>query len=104
METTITARHCEIGPALRERASSITGRLGTVASRPMDATVVFDQNGLACVAEIRFRVARGDVLVASAEVADHRTALDRAEEKLRRQLEKTGSRYKAGRHAGTPDA
>ncbi len=88
MQTTITARHCEIPDALRERAAAVVDRLGSIASRPIEATVVFDADGLQSTAEIRLHLARGEVLVATGEAEDHRTALDRAEEKLRRQVEK----------------
>jgi ribosomal subunit interface protein len=88
MQTTITARHCDIPDALRERALAVVERLGNIASRPIEATVVFDADGLDRTAELRVHVARGEVLVAKGEGDDHRTALDRAEEKLRRQLEK----------------
>lgn len=88
MQTTITARHCEIPDALRERAVTVMDRLGNLARRPMGATVVFDADGLDRTAELRLHVARGEVLVARGEGEDHRTALDRAEGKLRRQLEK----------------
>lgn len=88
MQTTITARHCEIPEALRERAQTVLERLGTFARRPMEATVVFDADGLDRTAELRLHVARGEVLIARGEGEDHRTALDRAEEKLRRQLER----------------
>jgi ribosomal subunit interface protein len=88
MQTTITARHCEIPEALRERALTVVERLGNIARRPMEATVVFDADGAGRTAELRVHVARGEVLVAKGEAEDHRTALDRAEEKLRRQLEK----------------
>jgi ribosome-associated translation inhibitor RaiA len=37
------------------------------------------------------------VLVAKGEGADHRTALDRAEEKLRRQLERASARPRRSR-------
>ena len=89
MQTTITVRHCEIPDALRERAAAVVDRLGTLARRPIEATVVFDQDGQLRTAEIRLHVARGEVLVATGEADDHRSALDRAEDKLRRQLEKT---------------
>ena len=89
MQTTITARHCEISDALRERAAAVVDRLGTFATRPIEATVVFDEDGLRRTAEIRLHVAGGEVLVASGEADDHRSALDRAEERLRRQVEKT---------------
>ena len=45
MQTTITARHCEISDALRERALTVLERLGNMASRPIEATVVFDSGG-----------------------------------------------------------
>ena len=88
MQTTITARHCEIPEALRERAAAVVERLGAMAFRPIEAVVVFDADGLLRTAEIRLHVPRGEVLVATGEAEDHRTALDRAEDKLRRQLEK----------------
>jgi len=88
MQTTITARHCEISDALRERAAAVADRLGGLATRPIEATVVFDADGLRRTAEIRLHVPRGEVLVATGEAEDHRTALDRAEQKLRRQVEK----------------
>jgi ribosomal subunit interface protein len=88
MQTTITARHCEISDALRERAAAVVDRLGTFATRPIEATVVFDEDGLRRTAEIRLHVAGGD---AKGEAEDHRTALDRAEDKLRRQVEKASA-------------
>jgi ribosomal subunit interface protein len=88
MQTTISARHCEISDALRERAQAVVERLGGIARRPIEATVVFDADGPLRTAELRLHVSRGEVLVARGEGDDHRSALDRAEEKLRRQLEK----------------
>jgi|SRR5918996_831152 ribosomal subunit interface protein len=92
MQTTITARHTEISEALRERALTVVERLGNIASRLIEATVVFDTEGLQQTAELRLHVPRGEVLVAKAEADDHRTALDRAEDKLRKQLEKASAR------------
>jgi ribosomal subunit interface protein len=88
MQTRITARHCEISDALRERARTVLDRLGAFAHRPQESAVVFDTDGAQQTAELRLHVARGEVLIAHGEAEDHRTALDRAEEKLRRQLEK----------------
>ena len=100
MQTTITARHCEISDALRERALAVVERLGNVATRPMEASVVFDTDGLQQTAELRLHLATGDLLVAGGEAADHRTALDRAEEKLRKQLEKASARPRRSRPSG----
>jgi ribosomal subunit interface protein len=99
MPPTIVARHCEVSDALRERAVSVLDRLGSLAPRPMESTVVFDTNGLKQTAEIRLHVARGEVLVARGQGGDHRTALDRAEEKLRRQVERAAGRPRRTRSA-----
>jgi ribosomal subunit interface protein len=92
MQTTITARHTEISDTLRERALTVAERLGSIATRPIEAAVVFDTEGLQQTAELRLHVSRGEVLVAKGEAEDHRTALDRAEDKLRKQLEKASAR------------
>jgi ribosomal subunit interface protein len=97
MRTTITVRHCEISDALRERAVSVVERLGGLAPRAMEATVVFDTDGTKPTAELRLHLAHGEVLVSKGEGADHRTALDRAEEKLRRQVERASDRPRRGR-------
>jgi putative sigma-54 modulation protein len=99
MQTTITVRHCEIPDALREHAITVVERLGNMASRPMDMTVVFDTDGIQQTAELRLHLARGEVLVAKGEGADHRSALDRAEEKLRRQVERASDRPRRTRSA-----
>jgi putative sigma-54 modulation protein len=104
MQTTITARHVEISDALRERALTVAERLGNLASRPIEATVVFDAEGMSQTAELRLHVARGEVLVAKGEAEDHRTALDRAEEKLRRQVERATAHPRRSRPSQVPPA
>lgn len=104
METTITARHCEISEGLRERALTVVERLGGLARRPMEMAVTFDSEGQQRTAELRLHVAKGEVLVATGEGGDHRTALDRAEEKLRRQVEKAFGRSRRPRSPERPSA
>jgi ribosomal subunit interface protein len=99
MQTTITARHSEISEPLRARALTVVERLGNLASRPMEMTVVFDTEGLKQTVELRLHVARGEVLVAKGEGADHRSALDRAEDKLRKQVERASKRPRRARPA-----
>lgn len=101
MQTTITARHSDIPEGLRQRAITVVERLGKVTPRPMDMTVLFDSNGLKQVAELRLHVASGEVLVAKGDGADHRTALDRAEEKLRRQVARAAARRRGSRVSQT---
>jgi len=88
MQTAITARHCEISDELRVRATEVLNRLAGLADRPVDAAVVFDVGPNLLQAEIRLHVSRGATFVGTGEGKDHRTALDRAEEKVRRQLDK----------------
>jgi len=104
MQPTITARHCEISDALRDRAVTVVQRLGNLASRSMESTVVFDSDGIEQTVEIRLHVPRGEVLVARGDGPDHRTALDRAEERLRRQLERVAQRPRRTRSAPTDNA
>lgn len=90
MQMTITARHCDISEDLRERAAVVLNRLAGHVPRAVDGAVVFD-NSPTAQAEIRLHSGPGEVLVARGEDKDHRSALDRAEEKVKRQLEKIAS-------------
>ncbi len=95
MRITITARHCEIPDELRARARTLLERLTKVAPRPHDGQVVFlADHGMPTV-EVRLHAARGAVHVGTASAADHRTALDHAVAKVRRQLDKSPVRRRA---------
>ena len=86
MRTTISVRHSDITPLLRERANAVTGRLAELSPHALEATVVFDHGPLGPAVEIRLHARGRKVLIGSGEGSDHRTALDRAEAKLRPQL------------------
>ena len=90
MRTTISVRHCEVSEALRERAVAVTARLAQLSPHALDATVVFDMGPTAHTAEIRLHARGRRILVGMGKGADHRSALDRAEAKLRGQLVKAG--------------
>jgi ribosome-associated translation inhibitor RaiA len=90
MRTTITARHCDIPAELRARARTLLERLGKVAARPHDAQVIFAEDHGEAAVEVRLHTARGQVHVGKALARDHRTALDRAAARVRRQLDKHG--------------
>src|SRR3954470_12428520 len=100
MQTPITARHCEISDALRERALTVVERLGTIATPAMEASPVFATDGQQQTAELRLHLATGDLLVAGGEAGDHRSALDRAKDKLRKQMEKASARPRPSRPSG----
>jgi ribosomal subunit interface protein len=93
MQVIVTARHCEIPDALRAQARLAMARVTKAAHRPQRAQVVFDVGHQRKVVELKLMLPRGATRIATGEAADFRTALDRAVEKLRRQLEKTNARY-----------
>lgn len=88
MHVTISARHCEIDDSLRARAEAVLQRFDQMTPFAQTATVVFDAESTRQTVEIRLHLSGGQMLVAHGEGADHKTALDRAEEKLRHQLER----------------
>ncbi len=100
MRTTISVRHCEVSDVLRERALAVAGRLAELSPHALETTVVFDVGPLAHTVELRLHARGGRLLKGTGEGPDHRTALDRAEEKLRPQLLKAGSQRQQSRRGG----
>ena len=103
MRSTISVRHSEITPLLRERARAVTQRLGQLSSHALEATVIFDRGPHGPAVEIRLHARGRKVLIGAGQGPDHRTALDRAEEKLRPQLVKASRvRIRARRETTRP--
>ena len=88
MRITITARHCDVPDDLRARARARLERLGRLAPRSHHLQLIFGADPGRSTAELRLHTSRGQVHVAAADGADHRSALDRAVAKVRRQLDK----------------
>ncbi|GBD33490.1 hypothetical protein HRbin33_02482 [bacterium HR33] len=93
MQTTVTARHCEVPDDLKRRAEQLMERVARKAHRAQRAQVIFAADNHRKVVEIQLSLPRGQVRVASAEADDFRSALDRAKGKLLHQLDKTSRRY-----------
>lgn len=98
MRTTITGRHVAVDDALHSRATAVLERLGGLTARAVNATAVFDTIAGQPAAELRLQCAGGPTLVASADGSEHRSALDRAEQRLRRQVTSFTSRARRVRH------
>ncbi len=103
MPVTITARHVDLPDPLRERAAEVAGRLEVRSGREAEVAILFDLEAGTPTAEIRFRAKGLDALHAVGTGDDHRSALDRAEEKMRRQLEKPTTRRLRNRKSGELD-
>lgn len=92
MRVTVTARHCEIPEELRIRAEDLVTKVTKSAHRPQRAEIIFDADHGTKVVELHVKLPRGQVKIASAEADDFRSALDRAVDKLRSQLDKDSGR------------
>lgn len=97
---TITARHVEVSDELRARARDLVSRLTKVAARPHSARVTFGEDHGESMIEIQVLAARGKVHVARGLGVDHRTALDRAIGRLRRQAGRTPARVRTLQRQG----
>jgi ribosome-associated translation inhibitor RaiA len=90
MTITLTARHCTVPRALRARARVLLERAGRIAARPHEGRAIFTSEHGAARVELQLHRGHQRLHVARADATDHRTALDRAAARLRRQLDKAG--------------
>jgi ribosomal subunit interface protein len=86
MRITITARHTEIDDDLRAHAKELVEKVAKIAHRPQHAQVVFTEDHGEAGVEIEVHVPRGRIHVAKAQAVDHRSALDAAIARMKRQL------------------
>lgn len=89
MRITVIARHCDVAEELRKRGRAVLDRLAKRGRGARGAQIVFSEAHGMCRVELRLDAGRGEPPVATAEAADHRTALDRAADRLRRQFDKS---------------
>jgi ribosomal subunit interface protein len=101
MNTTITARHCDVGEDIKQRATDLLERVSKLAQRPQSAEVVFNVDHQSKIVELILHLPRGVTRVASAEADTFPTAMDKAADKLRHQLEKDKDLAKDARRQKT---
>jgi ribosomal subunit interface protein len=88
MKVTVTARHTDISPNVRQRARELINRVAKKAHRPHRADVILDLDHDSHIAEFHLHFAKGQTKVSTAEAPDFLTALDRAADKLENHLDK----------------
>jgi len=86
MRITITARHTEIDDAQRALARELVERVAKLVRRPHHAQVIFTEEHGEAGVEIELHAPRGRVHIAKSQAADHRSALDAAIARVKRQL------------------
>jgi ribosomal subunit interface protein len=101
MRITITARHTEIDDDLRAHTRELVNRIAKVVRRPQHAQVIFSEDHGQAEVEIELHAPQGRVHVAKAQGSDHRSALDEAVGRVKRQLldEKETPRRRVARRA-----
>lgn len=105
MRVQITARHCEVSDAVRERAEEQMERLTKFDSRLSSAEVVFDEekHGRKKVEGI-LSVDGAPPVVARAEDRDFRSALDKVVDRLSKQLRRNRDQLVDHQATGLPVA
>jgi ribosomal subunit interface protein len=86
MRITITARHTEIDDDLRAHTRDLVERVVKLVRRPHHAQVILTEDHGEAGVEIEVHVPRGRVHVAKSQAADHRSALDLAIARIKRQI------------------
>ena len=97
MLSTVSSRHGDLDPSLRDRTETVLARLAGFAPQAVEAAVIFDTVPEGGWVEIKLHLPGGHILVATATEKVHRTALDRAEEKLRKQIDRAATAARRGR-------
>lgn len=99
MRIAITARHVEIDDSLRAHTRELIEKVAKLIRRPSGAQIVFSEDHGAAAVEIELTAPRARVYIAKSVASDHRSALDEAMGRLKRQLsdEKEPPRRRARR-------
>ena len=86
MRITITARHTEVDDDLRAHTRELVEKVVKLVRRPHHAQVIFTEDHGEAGVEIEIHAPRARVHVAKSHGPDHRSALDAAIVRVKRQL------------------
>ncbi len=104
MDVRISARHCTIPESTREVAHTRVARMTRYEPRATAAEVLFSDENAFKHAEIRLNLPGRSQLQAHGEAETFRSALDRALERLDRQLRRRHARVRDHKAVRTADA
>jgi len=86
MRITITARHTAVDDDLRAHTRERLEKVVKLVRRPHHAHVIFTEDHGEAGGEIEIHAPRGRIHVAKSQAGDHRSALDSAIARVKRQL------------------
>lgn len=98
MQITITGRHADLSPRLKEYASEKADKLSRFYDRVQSVEVVFDQDGIRHRCEIIARADHATTFVAREEHAEALASLDAAVKDLERQLTRHKEKFRNRKH------
>jgi ribosomal subunit interface protein len=93
MEVTITTRHCTIPDSLRDQTERLLRRFQRLHSRATSAIVRFETESFEKNVEVRLNVGGGPPIIAHASGPTFRSALERAFDRLDRQVKRRRDRW-----------
>jgi len=96
----ITARHCEVGQDVRERAEELIERVGRFDPRLSSAEVIFTEEGRVHRAEGILHIDGKDHVVAHGDAQDFLTALDQMYDRLAKILRRKHGAEKSHKRSG----
>jgi putative sigma-54 modulation protein len=88
MEITITSRHCDLSPAVKEHTEEKLSRLDRYFDGIQEAQVIISKEKFRYQAEITLKVPGRADLVSTEETTDEITSVDGAIDRLERQVKK----------------
>jgi putative sigma-54 modulation protein len=94
MEVTITARHFQLDPSLREYLEAEIAGLTRFFERILEVHVILEQEGYRQAAEIVVHLPRTHRIRAQGEGKDMRLAFDAAVEKLETQIKRYKEKFR----------
>src|SRR5438046_9744529 len=86
MSSTLTPLNTEIDADVRAHTKELVEKVAKLARRPHHAQVIFTEDHGEAAVEIAVHVPRGRIHVAKSHATDHRSALDAAIARVKRQL------------------
>jgi putative sigma-54 modulation protein len=98
VEVTVSSRHMDLSPALKEQAEQKAGKLLKYYDRIQEIEVVFDAGKANVAAEIIIHADHKNMFVAHHNEGDAYVCLDACVEKLERQLSEHKKKVKNRKH------
>ena len=100
MVVTVSSRHMEVSPPLRQYAEQKAGKLSKYYDRISEIEIVFDTRKDASRVEMIVNAERKNMFIAHHEMSDAYACVDQCIDKLERQLSEHKKKFRNRKHSG----